>query len=229
MAESEKTTNKTVSMIKIIIADDHPIVRDGLRSALDSIENFHVTGVAVNGVEALNLIKNEPPDLLLTDISMPEMNGIDLTREVTKKYPEVKVIILSMHENDAYINNALQAGAHGYLLKDSEKAELNSAIERVVAGEKYFSKSVSQILVNGLYNKPGESGEEQQDITGISKRELEVLEMIALGLSNKEIAGKLFLSIRTVDAHRYNIMQKLKVKNTAEMIKTAVKMKLIEF
>jgi DNA-binding NarL/FixJ family response regulator len=215
-------------MIKIIIADDHPIVRDGLRSALDSIENFSVIGVAVNGVEALNLIKNEQPDLLLTDISMPEMNGIDLTREVAKKYPEVKIIILSMHENDAYINNALQAGAHGYLLKDSEKAELNSAIERVVAGEKYFSKSVSQILVNGLYNKPGEN-EDQQDITGISKRELEVLEMIALGLSNKEIAGKLFLSIRTVDAHRYNIMQKLKVKNTAEMIKTAVKMKLIEF
>ncbi|MBC7861998.1 MAG: response regulator transcription factor [Bacteroidia bacterium] len=216
-------------MIKIIIADDHPIVRDGLRSALDSIENFHVIGVAVNGVEALNLIKSDPPDLLLTDISMPEMNGIDLTREVTKKYPDVKVIILSMHENDAYINNALQAGAHGYLLKDSEKAELNNAIERVVAGEKYFSKSVSQILVNGLYNKPGENGEDQQDVTGISKRELEVLEMIALGLSNKEIAGKLFLSIRTVDAHRYNIMQKLKVKNTAEMIKTAVKMKLIEF
>lgn len=216
-------------MIRIIIADDHPIVRDGLRSALDSIENFHVTGVAANGYEALWLIKSDPPDLLLTDISMPEMNGIDLTREVAKKFPGVKVIILSMHENDAYINNALQAGAHGYLLKDSEKGELQRAIEKVVGGEKYFSKSVSQILVNGLYNKSGDKVEEAQDSGGLSKREVEVLQLIAQGYSNKEIAGKLFLSIRTVDAHRYNIMQKLSVKNTAEMIKTAVKMRLIEF
>jgi two-component system, NarL family, response regulator DegU len=216
-------------MIRIIIADDHPIVRDGLRSALDSIENFHVTGVASNGYEAMALIKKDPPDLLLTDISMPEMNGIDLTREVAKKFPEVKIIILSMHENDAYINNALQAGAHGYLLKDSEKSELSKAIEKVVAGEKYFSKSVSQILVNGLYNKSGGREEELVDPGGLSRREVEVLQLIAQGYSNKEIAGKLFLSIRTVDAHRYNIMQKLSVKNTAEMIKTAVKMRLIEF
>ena len=216
-------------MIRIIIADDHPIVRDGLRSALDSVERFHVTGVASNGFEALELIKADPPDLLLTDISMPEMNGIELTREVAKKYPGVKIIILSMHENDAYINNSLQAGAHGYLLKDSEKTELSSAIEKVFAGEKYFSKSVSQILVNGLYNKDGSKAEEVLSTGNLSKREVEVLQLIAQGLSNKEIAAKLFLSIRTVDAHRYNIMQKMSVKNTAEMIKTAVKMKIIEF
>jgi two-component system, NarL family, response regulator DegU len=216
-------------MIRIIIADDHPIVRDGLRAALDSIDNFHVTGVAANGVEALKLIKNDPPDLLLTDISMPEMNGIELAREVTKTYPDVKVIILSMHENDAYINNALQAGAHGYLLKDSEKGELSRAIEKVVAGEKYFSRSVSQILVNGLYNKSGEIIETTvSGDSGLSKRELEVLQFIVTGMSNKEIAAQLYLSIRTVDAHRYNIMQKLHVKNTAEMIKAAVRLKLVE-
>src|SRR5438105_785583 len=127
-------------MIRIVIADDHPIVRDGLRSALDSVENFHVTAVAANGREALGIIEEDEPDILLTDISMPEMNGIDLTREVVKNFPEVKIIILSMHENDAYINNALQAGAHGYLLKDSEKAEMSLAIEKVFTGEKYFSK-----------------------------------------------------------------------------------------
>ncbi len=216
-------------MIRIIIADDHPIVRDGLRSALETIEDLQVTGVAANGHEALELINNNPPDVLLTDISMPEMNGIELTREVSKKFPQVKIIILSMHENDAYINNALQAGAHGYLLKDSEKGELARAIQKVVAGEKYFSKSVSQILVNGLYNKSTEKAGDDHDKGGLSKREVEILQMIAQGLSNKEIAGSLFLSIRTVDAHRYNIMQKLNVKNTAEMIKTAVKLKLIEF
>lgn len=216
-------------MIRILIADDHPIVRDGLRSALETIENFQVIGVAANGHEALGLIKNNPPDVLLTDISMPEMNGIELTREVARKHPEIKIIILSMHENDAYINNALQAGAHGYLLKDSEKAELAKAIERVMSGEKYFSKSVSQILVNGLYNKPQDKQSDAQEKTGLSSRELGILQMIAQGMSNKEIAAQLFLSIRTVDAHRYNIMQKLNVKNTAEMIKTAVKMKLIEF
>lgn len=215
-------------MIRIIVVDDHPIVRDGLRMALDSIEHLHVIDVASNGLEALVMIKKNQPDILLTDISMPEMNGLELTAEVVKKYPLIRVIILSMHDHETYINNCIQAGAHGYLLKDSEKSELILAIEKVSIGEKYFSKNVSQILVNGLYKDTSNKGEDENSCR-LSKREAQVLQIIAEGLSNKEIATRLFLSIRTVGAHRYNIMQKMGVKNTAEMIRVGVKMKLIEF
>jgi DNA-binding NarL/FixJ family response regulator len=216
-------------MIKIFIADDHPIVLDGLRSAINAFEGKTVVGVASNGKDALQQLEILRPDILLTDISMPEMNGIELAREAIKRYSSLKVIIMSMHESDAYINNAIEAGAHGYLLKDAEKNELSEAFDLVMEGGKYFSKTVSQILMNGMF-KPGDSdGKKKVNQGGLSNREVEVLRLIAQGLSNKEIGVKLFLSTRTIDAHRYNIMQKLEVKNTAEMIKAGVKLKLVEF
>jgi DNA-binding NarL/FixJ family response regulator len=214
-------------MIKVLLADDHPMVREGLRLAINSTSGQQVIGTAGNAAEALQLIASLKPDLLLTDISMPGVSGIELTREALKQNPGLKVIIMSMHENDAYINNAVQAGAQGYLLKDSDKNELSEAIQMVMDGGKYFSKSVSQILVNGMYNKQEDAS--VSDNSGLSNREIEVLRLIAQGLSNKEIAAKLFLSVRTIDAHRYNIMQKLDVKNTAEMIRSAVKLKIVEF
>jgi DNA-binding NarL/FixJ family response regulator len=214
-------------MIKVLLADDHPMVREGLRLAINSTSGQQVIGTAGNAAEALQLIASLKPDLLLTDISMPGVSGIELTREALKQNPGLKVIIMSMHENDAYINNAVQAGAQGYLLKDSDKNELSEAIQMVMDGGKYFSKSVSQILVNGMYNKQEDAS--ASDNSGLSNREIEVLRLIAQGLSNKEIAAKLFLSVRTIDAHRYNIMQKLDVKNTAEMIRSAVKLKIVEF
>lgn len=217
-------------MIKILIADDHPIVLDGLCSAINSTEGLEVIGTATNGEEAIRLIESLNPDVVLTDISMPVLTGIELTREVSRRFDNVKVIIMSMHENDAYINNAVKAGVHGYLLKDAEKKELIEAIFQVNAGGKFFSKTVSQIMENTLYNQSRETGATLSEGKSIlSNREIEVLQMIVYGLSNKEIAAKLFLSTRTIDAHRYNIMQKLEVKNTAEMIKTAVKLKLVEF
>lgn len=214
-------------MIKVLLADDHPMVREGLRAAINSTEGQQVIGTAGNAAEALQLLNSLKPDVLLTDISMPGLSGIELTREALKQNPGLKVIIMSMHENDAYINNAVQAGAHGYLLKDSEKNELAEAIQMVMEGGKYFSKSVSQIMVNGLFRKENDSSVPEKG--GLSNREIEVLRWITQGLSNKEIAAKLFLSVRTVDAHRYNIMHKLDVKNTAEMIRSAVKLKLVEF
>ena len=216
-------------MIKILIVDDHPIVRDGLKGALEKVENFQVAGAVSSGNEALDLLKNNHANVLLSDISMSGMNGIQLAIEAKKIAPELKILFLTMHENEAYINRALQAGANGYLLKDSEKSELELAINKVAEGEKFFGKSVSQILAKNFANNPEElkTGKKEESI--LSQRELEVLYLIAQGLSNKEIAGKLYISNRTVDAHRYNIMQKMNVKNTAELIKNAVKLKLVEF
>ncbi len=216
-------------MIKVFIADDHPIVLDGLKTAINSFEGKSVVGVASNGEDALRQLDFLKPDILLTDISMPEMNGIDLTREAARRFPLIKVIIMSMHENDAYINNAIQAGAAGYLLKDAEKKEISEAIDLIMEGGKYYSKTVSQILMNGIYNSKNQEGNRKSNQGGLSNRETEVLRLIASGLSNKEIGVKLFLSTRTVDAHRYNIMQKLEAKNTAEMIKAGIKLKLLEF
>ena len=216
-------------MIKVFIADDHPIVLDGLKTAINSFEGKSVVGVASNGEDALRQLDFLKPDILLTDISMPEMNGIDLTREAARRFPLIKVIIMSMHENDAYINNAIQAGAAGYLLKDAEKKEISEAIALIMEGGKYYSKTVSQILMNGIYNSKNQEGNRKSNQGGLSNRETEVLRLIASGLSNKEIGVKLFLSTRTVDAHRYNIMQKLEAKNTAEMIKAGIKLKLLEF
>ena len=216
-------------MIKVFIADDHPIVLDGLKTAINSFEGKSVVGVASNGEDALRQLDFLKPDILLTDISMPEMNGIDLTREAARRFPLIKVIIMSMHENDAYINNAIQAGAAGYLLKDAGKKEISEAIDLIMEGGKYYSKTVSQILMNGIYNSKNQEGNRKSNQGGLSNRETEVLRLIASGLSNKEIGVKLFLSTRTVDAHRYNIMQKLEAKNTAEMIKAGIKLKLLEF
>lgn len=215
-------------MIKILIVDDHPIVRDGLKVTLEGVNGFEVVGAVTSGEEALKILSSKPVDVLLSDVSMPEMNGIQLVKEAKKISKDLKVLFLSMHENEAYINSAIDSGANGYLLKDSEKVELETAIVEVYKGEKFFGKSVSKLLTNNQ-DTSMTSTPLKKDDSLLSQRELEVLHLIAQGLSNKEIAVKLFISNRTVDAHRYNIMQKMNVKNTAELIKNAVKLKLVEF
>lgn len=214
-------------MIKIILADDHPIIRDGMKVVLESQTDFNIIEVANDGEEAFNLVKEKMPDILLTDITMPKMNGLELALKLKEMGSATKVIILSMHDTEAYIKQAIENGAKGYVMKDADKLEIIAAIRKVHNGENYFSKSASHVLINQLYN-PKKKEEKIEDPNDISKREKEVLNLIAKGMSNKEIADKLFLSVRTVDAHRYNIMQKLEVKNTAELITKALKKKLIE-
>ena len=215
-------------MIKILIVDDHPIVRDGLKMALESVKGFEVVNAVTSGSEALKILKSNAVDVLLSDVSMPEMNGMQLVKEAKKISKDLKVLFLSMHENEAYIKSAIDSGANGYLLKDSEKSELETAIVKVYGGETFFGSSVSKLLAeNGDITTSIASLKKEESI--LSQRELEILHLIAQGFSNKEIAIKLYISNRTVDAHRYNIMQKMNVKNTAELIKNAVKMKLVEF
>jgi two-component system, NarL family, response regulator NreC len=214
-------------MIKILVVDDHPIVRDGLYNAMKNVKDFKIVGAVSSANEALDLIQTNNIDVLLSDISMPEISGIQLAEKVKKISPLVKILFLTMHENDAYVNSAIQTGASGYLLKDSEISELENAIRVIYAGNSYFGKNINTDSNAASQKHTSESEIKPNNI--LSQREIEILNLIAHGSSNKEIAAKLYISNRTVDAHRYNIMQKLDVKNTAELIKKAVRLKLVEF
>lgn len=216
-------------MTTIFIADDHSLVRDGIRSIISEHKRFKIIGEAADGNAAFEKIKELKPDLAIVDISMPGLSGINLTKAVQQDAPDVKVMILSMHSSEDYISNALEAGASGYLLKDSDKEEVVLAIDKIAAGETYCGKNVSQILINSFVKSRGKRTPlSSAPIPVLSKREIQILKLIAKGLSNKEIATSLFISTRTVDAHRYNIMQKVQVRNTAELVMYAVNNKLID-
>ncbi|MDQ3108665.1 MAG: response regulator transcription factor [Bacteroidota bacterium] len=216
-------------MIKIFIADDHSLVRSGIKSIIVDHERFEVVGEASDGGEAFEKIQDLQPDIAIVDISMPGLTGINLTKKIIQHFPLIKVMILSMHDSEEYISKALEAGATGYLLKDSEREEIVLAIDKIAAGETYCGKNVSQILINSFVRARGKQNMlAPQSEPVLSKREIQIVRLIAKGLSNKEIATTLFISTRTVDAHRYNIMQKTHVRNTAELVMYAVNYKLIE-
>lgn len=217
-------------MVRILLVDDHQIVRDGIKNLLEANPEMNVVGEATNSQDALDLMGKLCPDILITDITLINSNGIELSGKVKLKYPEVKILMLSMHDSEDYINQSLISGASGYLMKDCTKHELMLAINNILAGELYISKSASQVLMNNMYNKTSKVQEipESKQEVNLTKRELEIMKLISEGLSNKEIADKIFLSTRTVDTHRYNILQKFKAKNTAEMLNKALKMKLIQ-
>jgi DNA-binding NarL/FixJ family response regulator len=214
-------------MVKIYLVEDHHIVRYGIKSLLELNSEFQIVGESDNAEDVLTELPKAQPDLVITDITLEGMDGIELTKKIRKATNgAVKVLVLSMHADELYINNCFEAGANGYLLKDFKKNELYSAIERIMKGEKFISRSVSQILADNFINKEYSNVGANPKLE-ITKREKEIIEHISQGLSNKEIAEKLFVSISTVDAHRYNILKKLEVKNTAEMITKAIKNKII--
>ena len=207
-------------MIKIIIADDHSIIRDGLKALLEKNPKFAVVGEAANGLELINLLQTIPCDVVCTDISMPVMDGIETTKQLNKKHPKLKVICLSMHEQVDYIKKMMETGAMGYIFKDSSQEELQLAIETVYGGKKYFNQKLFDILLND------EKSASKNEVI-LSTREKEILKLIAEEFTNAEIAEKLFISVRTVDTHRQNLLQKLDVKNTAGLVKYAIKSALL--
>lgn len=213
--------------IKIILADDHRIFRDGIKSLLSDNEQINVIGEASNGTELLELLRVLIPDIAIVDITMPGLSGIEITRQITSKYPEINVIILSMHTNEEFVINSINAGAKGYLPKDTTKEELTDAIKIIFEGGEYYSKSVSDNFLKSYIKKQkvDQNLKENEDLT---QREIEILKLAASGVGNKDIADKLFISVKTVDAHKNHIMVKLKLKNTAEMVLYAVKNKIIE-
>ncbi len=215
-------------MIRIYLVEDHHIVRYGVKSILEINPEFQIIGEADNGEDLLLELKKLKVDLVITDISMIGMDGIELTKQIKKiSGGTIKVLILSMHADELYINQCFEAGANGYMLKDFKNNELGLAIQKIMKGEKYISRSASQILADNYINKEYSGTNKSGSKIEITKREKEIMELISSGLSNKEIAEKIFVSISTVDAHRYNILKKLEVKNTAEMITKAIKLQLI--
>ncbi len=210
---------------RILIVDDHDVVRSGLKALLRTSEEYAVVGEAADGEEALRLVDELTPDIVLTDISMPRLDGIGATRLITQRHPQVKVIVLTVYEDEEYVYQILRAGASGYLLKNASKVQIFEAIEAVMSGERFFSPGISRLIVDGFLKRAAvqETAEPPTPTgTGLTKRELEVLRFIALGLTNREIAEKLFLSFRTVNTHRANIMQKLDIHDTAGLVRHAI-------
>lgn len=215
--------------IKILIADDHSVVRQGLRTLLQSAPEFSVIGEAANGEEAVRLAKARPPDIVIIDISMPKLNGIEATRRIKENNPAAKVLILTIHENEEYVYQMIRAGANGYVLKNADKKELFAAVRAVAGGEHFFSPGISKLIIDEFIKQAREQdAAKQSSAPHLTKRETEILRFIALGLTNKKIAEKLFLSVRTVNTHRTNLMQKLNIHDTAGLVRYAIQNGIVD-
>jgi DNA-binding NarL/FixJ family response regulator len=213
-----------MNKIRLAIIDDHAVVLDGLKTMLNAFENLEVVYTTQSGHQLLEHFQSGAPDVLLMDIQMPEINGIDLCKQITKQYPSVKVIAFTSFDDSNYVKQIFRSGAKGYLLKNSDKQTIVKAVETVMQDEEYMDDSIKKILL-------------QESITGhrrsifevpLTKREKEILKLIADGMSSQEIAETLFISLRTVETHRLNLNQKLDVKNTAGLVKEAIKRGLID-
>jgi len=206
---------------RIVIAEDHTILRAGLRALLAAQEDVEVIAEAGDGREAVRITDKHVPDLLLIDLSMPKLNGMEAIREIKNRHPQIKVIVLTVHKNDEYIVASLDAGADGYILKDASQNELVLAIEYVMNGKVFLSPGISDKVVSGyLEQQKGKKKTTLLDI--LTRRELEILKMIAEGHKNKDIAAQLFISLKTVEKHRSNLMQKLDLRNTAALTAYAI-------
>lgn len=214
--------------IRVLIADDHDIVRFGIVTVLNASELIEVVGEVTNGEEALESFSALIPDVCLLDISMPKMSGIETAIAIRKKYPKAVILILTMHQNEEYLNQALKAGAAGYILKQSSIKELVSAIRDVHEGHSVFSDPIARLMAD-QYVRQAVSGKESHDDEEIrlTRREKEITKLIVDGKTSQEIADVLFISPRTVEAHRANLMQKLGLKNTAALVRYAVSHGLI--
>jgi two-component system response regulator NreC len=212
--------------LRVLLADDHGIVRRGLRSILETEPGLAVIAEAADGLEALKLCEEHKPDLLIVDVGMPKLNGIDVAARVQKQDRPPKVIILSMHSDESYIIRALGAGARAYLLKDATDEDLLPAVRAVAAGKPYFSPAVTAVLVEDYVRRLQSRGL-TDSYHLLTDREKEVLQLLAEGRSNKEVANVLDLSLSTVETHRANLMQKLNLHNTAEVVLYAVRKGII--
>lgn len=215
--------------IKVLLVDDHQIIRDGIKALLKDSNDVQVIGEAENGKECLDMIARMKVDLVIMDVNMPVMNGVEATQHIIKMYPEIPVLCLSMHDEVEYISKMLQAGAQGYLLKNSGKHELINAIHRLAAGEKYFSSEVSYAMMMSYIGGSGTPAKSAPKANvQLTKREIEIISLIAGEMTNQEIADKLSISLRTVDTHRRNLLQKLGVKNTAGLVRYAMQNNLLQ-
>lgn len=208
-----------------MIVEDQGLIRHALASLLKRMDGFEVTGSVGNGAEALKYLETARPDIILMDIKMPQMNGIEATRKINEKMPWIKIIGLSMYDHPTFIKEMLRNGAKGFLSKDCAYEELREAIQTVYAGESYLCKNVSKVVIDEF--SKNSTVAEITGIQSLTSREVEIIQLLAEGNITKEIAGKLFISEKTVDRHKTNILKKMNLKNTAQLVKVAVEQGII--
>lgn len=208
--------------IRLILVDDHKIIRDGIKSLLQNETRYEIAGEAENGEEALALVTALKPHLVIMDINMPVLDGIDATSIITEKFPETRVLVLTMTSEQEHIKKMIEAGAGGYILKNSGRDELVSAIDTIVGGRNYFSDEVKDAIMQNMVQKQTRNHKIAGEPIPLTRREKDVLNLIVKEFTNYEIAEKLFISVRTVDAHRRNLLEKTGARNTAGLVKYAI-------
>ncbi len=216
-----KSENSTYNLM---IVDDHALFRNGLKLLLNAFENYKVVAEASTGIEFLDALDIVPTDIVLLDIEMPEMDGITAAQKAIAKYPDLKIITLSMYGDEEYYYKMVDAGVSGFLLKDSDIDEVQAALHAVVDGRNYFSQDLLQNLINRLTH----TSDTDNEVSDLTDRELEIVSLICQGLSNQEISEQLFLSKRTVEKHRANILEKTNCRNTASLVMYAIKNRIVK-
>jgi two-component system response regulator NreC len=210
-----------MTALRILLADDHTVVRQGLRKVLEERPEWQVVAEAGDGRDAVRLAEQHRPDVAVVDVAMPLLNGIEATRQITKRAPQTKVLVLSMYSDEAYVTQMLKAGATGYLLKDSADVDLLEAVQAVSQGKSFFSPAVARLMSDDYARQRGDSAVDRYE--SLSEREREIFQLVAEGKTNKEIAALLFISPSTVETHRARIMEKLDLHSAAEIVLYAVR------
>lgn len=213
--------------LRILIADDHELVRKGLRAVLDPQSGWTICGEAVNGRQAVDLARQLKPDVMVMDITMPELNGLEATRQVLKDRPKTEVLILTVHESEQLVKEVIDAGARGYILKGDTTRLLVTAIETIAQHKPFFTGTASEVVLGG-YLRPGQPArKESRALPRLTAREREIVQLLTEGQSNKEVAAALSLSVKTVDAHRANIMHKLNLRSVTDLVRYAIRNNII--
>lgn len=215
-------------MIRVMIADDHNMFVDGIESLLGGLENIKVVGKCHTGTEIFDIVKDQEVDVLLLDINLPGMNGIEVSQKIAREYPNVKVLALTMHNEESFVTEIMKYGARGYILKNTDKQELITAIEQVYNGKSYFSEAVKDTIMKGLVTQRQGQKKNSVLIPKISRREKDVLDLIVKEFTTQEIADKLFISLKTVESHRRSLLTKLSVRNTAGLVRVALEHNLTQ-
>ena len=216
-------------MLSVLLVEDHAIVRQGIKALLAEEPDIVVVGEAGDGGQALALVQELRPDIVLMDLSLPGVGGIEATRQVRERFPETRVVVLSMHESEEYVYRALRAGASAYVVKQSTSTELALALRAVAAGSTFLSPAISDILIDDYVHRVEAQGRDQEALDVLTPREREVLHLIAQGYNNRQIAERLHISIKTVETHRGNMMSKLDVHDRAGLVRFAMESGLITF
>lgn len=213
---------------RIVLADDHAILREGIRALLEDQSDMTVVGEAADGRKAIELARDLSPDIIVMDIGMPLLNGLEATRQIKHNFPQVAVLVLTMHDNEEYVSQILAAGASGYVLKRAASSELVTAIRAVAGGQSYLSPAVTKLLIEGYIGRPPAAPVRVDPFETLTPREREVLQLVAEGHTNSQIAKVLNISLKTVKAHRSNLMQKLGLHDRGELIKLAIQRGMIQ-